>query len=247
MRISLPAKLLFLLAIATVVTIPALNVAADADNDKRLDSRAHPSQSDTAVLLDISNTEDGIRVRNAVAQRRDQNGIPTDVDTMVTYRVGGKNDYLVVPSYISDVDARQLISSDGSTAVLGGRIQIPLTSGTQPVTSFRSISGGKSFVSMSTSFTSYWSLDATDCISRLNGDWNSWMDTCWQIHHLVEDGSPDVEYYQLHLYASFESADAYMDYAWVESDDHPSLGGVQSWVDWDPGSDSSGSCSSTTI
>jgi hypothetical protein len=91
----------------------------------------------------------------------------------------------------------------------------------------------------------YWYMRAQQCFYRVDDTW-SWMDHCYEMYQLMNDGNGSHDYYALYHYTSVGP-----NYPWVINSaeiDAQAIGGtVQSWVDWNPRSDRTGNCVETTV
>lgn len=87
----------------------------------------------------------------------------------------------------------------------------------------------------------YWALVATQCFTRISDTW-SWLDHCYQMYQEANDGSATRDYYALQHYATASNNSPWRVY-WAQIRSYPaSTSAPQTWVDWAPKGDTSGSC-----
>lgn len=85
----------------------------------------------------------------------------------------------------------------------------------------------------------YWSQVGSNCYSALYRG-SSYMDTCYRMYWMANDGSSQYDYWRLDLYATMSAAGRILDWGSIHADQD---GGPQmSFVDWSPNGDQEISC-----
>ena len=83
--------------------------------------------------------------------------------------------------------------------------------------------------------TGRWSVQASQCFTRIS-DTYSWIDHCYGLYRLANDTDQGRDWYVLHHFASMKSNPPWaMNAASIGS--APAGGTLQTWVDWQPRSD----------
>ena len=179
--------------------------------------------------LDVSHTALGRQHASDAAARFRARGVESSAHDLkvLSLKDGG---ILVLPRHIEPVT----IVGDSNT--MGGSFVVSPRLDTGPP---KQVSGSPYSL-----LQPYWQLNNAHCFSRISAGWGGWMDTCWKIFQLANDGSSSWNYWTFEVKATAKSEDYVLDYAWITTDESRN-GGRQYWVDWDPGSDSSGNCSAS--
>jgi hypothetical protein len=181
------------------------------------------------ALPDVTATTAGRAAASQAAIRFTEAGVPTKAADLRVYQLGSE-DYVVGPTGSSISVIRD--AAGGVAEIRTAEAQ------NSPTSAFDS----SEFVAAA---APYWTLVGSTCWARTTKT-GGWMDTCYQKHKLINDGSTSYDYFELHMFATAKSVypyrllDAYVHAA-------PSGGSTQSWHDWDPGADLSISCQTVTI
>ncbi len=100
----------------------------------------------------------------------------------------------------------------------------------------------------------YWLERGSDCFSRTyfhDGDvirrTVGWMDTCYQVHKLMNDANGSNDFWDIHAWATFDvtNSGSWAFNAWIHVDRDG--GPTWSWYDWKPRSELSGNCRDYTM
>jgi hypothetical protein len=91
----------------------------------------------------------------------------------------------------------------------------------------------------------YWSWREGLCFSRKWVD-SAWLDSCYEINRLINDGSSTVDFYSLEHWAYIGETQFGLRHAWVEGW-RASGSPWQSWYRASPGTDSSGFCRDISV
>lgn len=173
--------------------------------------------SPTAAGSDVSASPTGRALAAEVAARFTLRGLPTRPEDLRVIGLG-VDGFVVVP-------IKSHVGDDGSIRTLDA-------SEAQWATT-------PAVVTAST-----WDPVADQCFARYHGGAPaSYMDTCYHLDKLSNDGSASYDYYSLHVFATVSGSTQFLERitsAYVSS--VPFASPTQYWFDWSPRGDSQGSC-----
>ena len=186
------------------------------------------------TLTSVRETANGQRVASESARRFKGLGVDVsegELDVLLIPHGGG---FLVVPKGL-DVPPIVKTRASDTAFVLSGQFEV------RPSESPDRANGKQ--VSSRPSFAANWSLITAHCYAHIYADWGGEMATCYKIWKMSNDGSGTWDYWGFETYGTAHS-DKSLDYAWIRTDES-ATGDTQYWVDWDPGSDTSGNCNAS--
>lgn len=91
-----------------------------------------------------------------------------------------------------------------------------------------------------------WTFQGNQCFSRISDTW-SWLDHCYYMYRLSNDGNASYDWFALAHYASMKANVPWvMNWARIRAYRHG--GSAQTWADWSPKSDwNGGSCGTISV
>ncbi len=194
---------------------------------------------------EITDDDDGRAIAAAAAERFSDYGVATDASDLTVTRYGDGS-IVVAPKGTEILTA----SRDPQTGFVGASVLTPdFSAGATGSTAPRGIRAApaaeRDGEASPTTTAPYWSWWASQCFARLDSVYG-WMDTCYHMLKLINDGSYTYDWFDLHMFSTFVSKYPYaLRDAYVESGPSGSI--TQYWHDWSPRSDTSRSCSTVTL
>ena len=221
MRQSRMRACLLVAATVSVLFLPVSTVSADG-----------PSTSLPAGAVDITTTSWGRQLTSAAAIRYSAYGA-TSANLRVIQDAAG----VTVAPAGTEFGAVLETLADGTTAL---SLAPATLSDPGPAVSDSSESDGPApLVSAS------WSLVGNACFTRISDTW-TWLDHCYQMYKLANDGSSTRDYYALQHYATMHPNSPWVG-NWAKIRSYPTGGSAaQNWMDWSPRGDYSGGSRTTT-
>jgi hypothetical protein len=179
---------------------------------------------------DITTTERGATLAGEAAERYTRYGVATNRSSLRVVRLADRSE-VIGPSSYSAADLAAL-GTDGAIAIRASDSGIETISATA---------------------APYWSLKFSDCFTRTYyyggqpTEQLGWMDTCYHMHKVVNDGDGTWDYWDLHGFATVDATHkyAYTDDAYVHV--YRCCGPTMYWFDWQPRGDRSGNCGTQTL
>lgn len=89
----------------------------------------------------------------------------------------------------------------------------------------------------------YWAPAGDDCFVQFRGP--AHFDTCYKYFKMANDGSSTIDYWQVRLYGTMFAEGKKLKWGWLAVDQD--AGPAQSFVDWDPTSDTDLGCQTTSL
>jgi hypothetical protein len=174
-----------------------------------------------------------MRIATKAASRYTEMGVTTAA-TDLRVSIGSDGAALVAPSWATAGSLTSAIGSATLTVTATG------PSGARDGTSGQVAEG------YGTAAAPYWTLYGNACFSRIQNS-GGYIDSCYKINRLVNDGSTTKDYYQLEHYATAGSKGIdTIHNAWLSST-KGSSSSAMSWVDWAPKGDTTGACANQTL
>lgn len=187
---------------------------------------AAPMAAASSGVTDISATSGGVAAAQAAADRFDRYGVPTEPRALRVVILADGSMMIRPSTYMAD-----------KLAALGSGGAITVQSGASVVTPGQTVAAAP-----------YWGLQASQCFSRTyvyGGDpsqYLGWMDACYHMHKVINDGDGSWDYFSIHAFATVDAVNsaAYTDDATVHV--YRNSGPTFYWFDWSPRGDISGNC-----
>lgn len=176
--------------------------------------------------LDITETRRGRVLAEAAAARFTDLGVVTAPESLVVLDYGSDG-HMIVPRGAQVLGPGSIITSPHALSRL------------QAQRSFPSLDGTMAPAPMA---TSEWKLVSDLCFTR-RPTGEHWMDTCYHLRRLTNDGNSTHDYYGLAVFATAHSPR--LESAYVSS--RRCCGATQAWFDWDLRGDVDTSCRSITL
>lgn len=179
-----------------------------------------PSRSD---YDDITGSPIGQELVGEATARRIRLGAPNQPLRVLRDQAG----YLVVPT--STEVASVSMTNDSGQIVVGYAPVVTATS--------------DAALAPTVALSQYWAQASSNCYSRISDTW-SWMDHCTRVLQLMNDGDGSKDYFALQHWATASGNWPWSLWSGKISSSPIVSGnyGAQSWVDWSPRSDYTGSC-----
>src|SRR5687768_7348322 len=191
-------------------------------------------------VVEVPNSSANSLIVGQQVARMMTNGMDAPRDTMRTYEVGGSSEDLIVAHPgLRVLEAFITVLRPGvvrpSTAVEFAP-NLDRAQKTRTETAFNGRAPVPSFTAP------YWAwFESPYCYSRYTSDWG-YHDACFQTYKLYDDNDSTWDYFQFHHKMTAGPDDGYLKSAYLESDQSVTSA-TMNWVDWSPGTDTSGNCS----
>ena len=190
---------------------------------------AEATQADTDNIF-IRTDSEAAEIAAGAAARYTEMGVPTQrADLKVWATKAG--DLIIAPSWASPDLA---VSSDGNSDTF-----------TTPAIPHGDTSS-LAELEATPMATPYWGLWGHGCVTRFQ-TWAGYIDSCYKIHKMMNDLSPQYDFYQLEHYATAGPKSPARLFSAFLSSQKSGSSATMYWFDWDPRSDWQGNCQTTNI
>ncbi len=244
------AKLTLLFVFALCVSFAPAYAKESSNDAGAIEPAAAPTPVDAANVeqFNITKTALGQKTASEAAARWAAKGVTIDAASLRVYNFGTSSspDLLVLPPELAFQSSAttQSKSADGHT-VAGAQTAIVI----DPQVLERAVSAQATPDAVT---AASWNMVYNRCLTRktkyIQNELLGWMDTCYKVHKLANDGNQWRDYWQLEVYATAKSSYPFtlLD-ASIEA--QPAAGSTaMRWLDWSPRSDlDKGSCTAVPL
>ena len=243
--------LAFLLIASFILLPPTSGYAKDGEVEEGTVEATLEIYGDDVAEHDITNTKAGQTEAKAVLARWQAKGLNLRLDDVKVYNFGTAEtpDILVLPNDLQF----QSTATEKSVAnkVLNVNAETAIT--IKPEALDKAL---KEQTPSPNAINASWNLIYHRCLARkvrtVTINWQNaelgWMDTCFKVHKIADDGNQWRDYWQLEVYGTARSTHPFvLTQANIEAQ-KASTSTAMRWVDWSPRSDlDKGGCTSVPI